>query len=704
MEADGMSFVENERSTIAIAEAEKSDSALLVDNNVKEEHSGSGAASENSDSVSPVDSQTPQVRVTVCDALVTKSERRSLPDGSSYQQHVDLLKKSFGCIEVGDAGSTVAALQQLAWVAFLGDDQSFSEEEAQAALKRDNRILIAWECLRPVLMNHMLLTILSCRAEGGSLQYHFATWTMQAFLCAGYLAMRMSDKVPGLSLADLLFDDKWCDILAFRFAHDAPQISLNLVGRCTGAYMVQRLSSFLPGARCIVQLDLSCNQMGPEDVKELVDSLGSHGTLRWLLLGSNLFGNEGAAYVAQYLAADSSLKGMSLRSCRIREKGATAIAQALSQGTSLEHLCLASNRIGDWGAEELAMTLPGTKLRSLDLSNCSISSRAALQLSKGISLAPTLQSVNLDGNDVSEPGADHLVASMGGHRELRHLSLAYKDALGKVQQNVLRSGHLNGLELIAERPAQPGSKSSRIKQHHSSLRSEQRPSSVQGVRSSGLVTKLTFCRPATRHEAWVSEAAMLAQVTAEETAWNEASAQAAQTAARLKEAEEREAQTRFRKAADKKKKDQVADVHKKQEVAPWVKQLSHLDNVWSPGGGGNPLNIMWSYRLNSLDKTVSEDLQSGNDNLTGEPTNVKTRCHAVQNALNGMYDGFCVKMDLRETLNRTQGQAEAEAKVYWEAHLRKQRDLTERRAAASKLAIAGRVATPRRRQPTPTPH
>lgn len=690
------------------------------------------------DEISKVTSSTAQCTVPT---LADKSQSISLPDSSSpcasvddngviaqYQRFEELLKRYLNWVELADPGSIVTTLQRVAWIAFLGDSYSFSDREAQTALKSESHLLAAWEFLRPLAMKQMLHHILSCKSEGETWHFHFANWNVQAFLCAGYLACGISDKVPGLNFVDLIFDEKWCDVLAFRFAHQVPEISLHLVGRCVGFPLVRQLSRFLPESRCVVKVDLSCNQMGPQEVKVLMDSLKSNGTLRWLLLGSNLFGDEGAAHVAQCLSTVSSLKGLSLRSCRIREKGATSIAAVLAKGTRLEHLCLAANRIGDWGAEELAMALPGTKLRSLDLSNCTIGRRGAQQLGKGIKLAPTLENVDLAGNDVSEPGADCLVGSMYCHRGLKHMSLEFADAHRKVKQNVIRSGHRDGLELVAEMPNtarehSQGPGNSRMKQLHSSLHSERRtggaerrPASVQGFRSPKVMTKLTFCRPASQQEARIAEDRMLAQVTAEEEAANEAAALRAEEAARLQDVEEEEAQNRIRKAARNKTNNQVADVHQKMLTVPWLTPLPHLDKVWVPGGGGNPLSIVWSYRLNSIDKTVSEDVPSGSEPPIGEQKDSKTRygsesptgeqkdakrwqTEIVQGVLDGRHDRFCVRMDLKETLSRQTGQSEAEAKLYWEAIVRKQRILDERKATASKLAIAGRVAKPRKRQP-----
>lgn len=628
---------------------------------------------------------------TECTGTVSEADSRSLPNNATYMQYDSLLNQSLIRVETEDLGSIKSALQRLAWVAYLGDEQSFTDAEADKVLAGEAHLCAGWEALRSAAIQELLLPILRCRSEGGSMEFWFANWFVQAFLCAGYLAHRISDKVSGLDFADLLFDEKWRDVLAFRFSCHTPEVCLRLVGRCAGSGLVQHLNRFLTVSRCIVQLDLGCNQLGPGEVKVLVDALASNQTLRWLMLGSNLVGDEGAAHVAQYLAKGSSLKGLSLRSCWIRETGATAMAAALQQGTSLEHLCLASNRIGDWGAEGLAMALPGTKLRSLDLSGCAIGSRGAQQLGKGITLTPTLRNVDLAGNDVSESGANQLVGSMQNHRQLKHMSLGFADAQGRVQQSALRTGHFDGLEFAATRPSQPGGKSSQLKQQHS-----QRPASVQGFRRPGPVTKLTFCRPASRQEASVAEATVLTQVAAEEAAAMEAASSKAKAAIEMQEALEREGLAKFKLSKAMRNNHQVKDVHKKKEVVPWVDQIIHIGNI---EGAGNPLNVIWSYRLNSMDKTVSEDMQSGNEPVPMSSDEPLPRSAMVKKNLDDFYDGFCVKMDLKETLNRQQGQAESEAKLYWEERLRKQRILDVKKKAANALAIAGRVATPRKKQP-----
>ena len=119
--------------------------------------------------------------------------------------------------------------------------------------------------------------------------------------------------------------------------------SLDLSGQIAG-HRPTSLAAIAQLMLGLTSIDLSQNEITPDEVRVLAEALQKSTTLVELNLAKNALGDEGAAILSSHLP-DSKLLSLNLFGTGIKEDGAYSLTTALSSSTTLTHLNLQYNAV-----------------------------------------------------------------------------------------------------------------------------------------------------------------------------------------------------------------------------------------------------------------------------------------------------------------------------------------------------------------------
>lgn len=164
---------------------------------------------------------------------------------------------------------------------------------------------------------------------------------------------------------------------------------------------LQALVGVFPRLTQIRNLNLSCNELGDDEVQALVDHLPAQ--LHILDLDNNYIRADGAIALADALHRAPQLQTLNLGCNNIGDTGTIALANALSKSTQLKILVLNYNNIGDAGTITLADALSkSAQLKNLYLGCNDIGDAGAVALANDL---PTqLHILTLFSNNIGEIG------------------------------------------------------------------------------------------------------------------------------------------------------------------------------------------------------------------------------------------------------------------------------------------------------------
>ena len=162
-------------------------------------------------------------------------------------------------------------------------------------------------------------------------------------------------------------------------------------------------------------IDLSDNPFGEDVTGPSVASSIEGKSLRKFVLNDMCLGDEGAEFIVKALHSScATLEALELSGNELTSKACNSVVvNVLSASASLTKLALADNELKDKGAMILARALPKS-LKILDLNSSEIGSNGALAIASAIKDFPLLESVNLNGNFISEEGVEALSKMLGG--------------------------------------------------------------------------------------------------------------------------------------------------------------------------------------------------------------------------------------------------------------------------------------------------
>lgn len=240
-------------------------------------------------------------------------------------------------------------------------------------------------------------------------------------------------------------------------------------------------SSALEG--CVLRyLDLSNNAMGEKGVRAFASLLRSQKNLEELYLMNDGISEEAARAIHELIPSTKKLRVLQFHNNMTGDEGALAISEIVKHSPSLEDFRCSSTRVGSEGGVALAQALGiCTHIKKLDLRDNMFGVEAGLALSKAISVfpdltevylsylnledegaealanalkdsAPSLEVLDMAGNDITVKAAASLAACIGAKQFLTKLGLAeneLKDEGAIVIGKALEVGHgqLNEVDL-----------------------------------------------------------------------------------------------------------------------------------------------------------------------------------------------------------------------------------------------------------------
>ncbi|KAM6148702.1 NACHT, LRR and PYD domains-containing protein 3 isoform 3-T3 [Erethizon dorsatum] len=199
--------------------------------------------------------------------------------------------------------------------------------------------------------------------------------------CRGlFSALGATQTLTELDLSDNVLGDLGLSVLCETLRNPGCGIRRLWLGRCGLSHQCcSDLSSVLSNSRKLVELDLSDNPLG----------------------------DFGASLLCQGLAHPCCPLGkLCLVNSGLTSMGCSALASVLRTTQSLTHLYLRGNALGNAGLKLLCEGLlhPSSKLRMLELDNCSLTSHSCWDLATVLTSNRSLWKLSLSNNDLGDLG------------------------------------------------------------------------------------------------------------------------------------------------------------------------------------------------------------------------------------------------------------------------------------------------------------
>ncbi|XP_019180621.1 PREDICTED: RAN GTPase-activating protein 2-like isoform X2 [Ipomoea nil] len=171
------------------------------------------------------------------------------------------------------------------------------------------------------------------------------------------------------------------------------------------------LSKALETCTHLTKLDLRDNMFGVDGGEALSKALTKHENLSEIYLCYLNFEDEGAIAIANALKDSApSLRILEMAGNDITAKGAPALAACISEKKLLTKLNLSENELKDDGAIQIVKALEEghDQLKVVDMSSNSLRRAGARVLAQTLVHKPEFESLNVNGNFISDEGIDEL--------------------------------------------------------------------------------------------------------------------------------------------------------------------------------------------------------------------------------------------------------------------------------------------------------
>ncbi|KAM6159439.1 ribonuclease inhibitor [Rhynchocyon petersi] len=218
-----------------------------------------------------------------------------------------------------------------------------------------------------------------------------------------------SCKLQKLSLQNCSLTDAGCEVLPRMLPLLPSLLELNLEDNPLGDKGLQLLCEGLQNPQCRIErvhlqyCNLTAHSCGP-----LAAVLRARPDFRELSLSNNDLGEAGVHQLCQaLLSAPGLLESLRLANCGVTTANCKDLCSILASKDSLQMLDLGENRLGDAGVATLCPGLlsPNSKLRTLWLWECDLSTVSCKELSQVLRTKKSLKELSLAGNELGDQGA-----------------------------------------------------------------------------------------------------------------------------------------------------------------------------------------------------------------------------------------------------------------------------------------------------------
>ncbi|XP_028762186.1 RAN GTPase-activating protein 1-like isoform X1 [Neltuma alba] len=230
--------------------------------------------------------------------------------------------------------------------------------------------------------------------------------------------------------------------------------SLNLSNNAMGEKGVRAFGSLLSSQTNLEELYLMNDGISEEAAKAVCELIPSTEKLRVLHFHNNMTGDAGAIAIAGILKRSSAMEDFRCSSTRVGSDGGIALAEALGTCTHLRKLDLRDNMFGVEAGVALGKVIPAfADLTEIYLSYLNLEDEGAEAIAIALKeSAPSLEILEISGNDISAKGAASLAACIASKQFLTKLNLSeneLKDEGAILISKALEEGHgqLNEVDL-----------------------------------------------------------------------------------------------------------------------------------------------------------------------------------------------------------------------------------------------------------------
>ncbi|XP_044501477.1 RAN GTPase-activating protein 1 [Mangifera indica] len=201
---------------------------------------------------------------------------------------------------------------------------------------------------------------------------------------------------------------------------------LNLSNNALGEKGVRAFESLLKSQSNLEELYLMNDGISEEAARAVCELIPSTEKLKVLHFHNNMTGDEGALAIAEMVKHSPVLEDFRCSSTRIGSEGGVALAEALGKCTHLKKLDLRDNMFGVEAGLALSKALSAfPALTEIYLSYLNLEDEGAEALANALKeSAPSLEALELAGNDITAKGAASLAACVAAKQFLTKLNLS----------------------------------------------------------------------------------------------------------------------------------------------------------------------------------------------------------------------------------------------------------------------------------------
>jgi len=201
---------------------------------------------------------------------------------------------------------------------------------------------------------------------------------------------------------------------------------LNLSNNAMGEKGVRAFRSLLKSQINLEELYLMNDGISEEAAKAVSELLPSTEKLRVLHFHNNMTGDEGAIAIAEIVKHSPALEDFRCSSTRVGSDGGVALAEALGACKHLRKLDLRDNMFGAEAGVALSKVIPAyTDLTEIYLSYLNLEDDGAEALANALKeSAPSLEILDLAGNDITAEGAVSVAACISSKQFLTKINLS----------------------------------------------------------------------------------------------------------------------------------------------------------------------------------------------------------------------------------------------------------------------------------------
>lgn len=274
---------------------------------------------------------------------------------------------------------------------------------------------------------------------------------LDAARVAGPILASLKDQLTELDLSDFIAGRPETEALEvmniFSSALEGCVLRyLDLSNNAVGERGLRAFGSLIKSQNELQELYLMNDGISEEAAKALCELLLSTEKLRILHFHNNMTGDEGAVAISEIVKRCPALEDFRCSSTRVGSEGGVALAEALQKCTLMKKLDLRDNIFGVEAGLALSKAIPVfPDLTEIYLSYLNLEDEGAESLAFALKdSAPSLEVLEMAGNDITPRGARALAACVGSKQFLTKLNISeneLKDEGAILIGKALEDGH-----------------------------------------------------------------------------------------------------------------------------------------------------------------------------------------------------------------------------------------------------------------------